>query len=220
MNNYYQGANTDQQHNYYKIALYLAIFTVFYNMLEGLASVFLGISDNCLTLSGFGADSLIEVVSGFGILQMVLRIRIQGTEQRNQFEKKALRITGVAFYLLAAGLVLTAAYNGYVCHKPETTFWGVVISLISIVVMALLLLMKLRTGHKLGSEAIIADAHCTRVCIYMSVVLLVTSIIFEITGFAWIDIAGTIGLAWFSFSEGRECFEKVKNNICCGCHKT
>ena len=214
------GTGSARQQYYFRMALYLAVFTVFYNILEGLGSVILGISGNCLTLSGFGADSLIEVVSGIGILQMVLRIRNQGTEQRNQFEKQALQITGFAFYLLAAGLVITAAYNGYSRHKPETTLWGVVISLISIVVMTVLLLMKLTTGRKLGSEAIIADAHCTRVCIYMSVVLLVTSAIFELTGLAWIDIVGTLSLAWFSFSEGRECFEKAKNNTCCSCHKS
>ncbi|MEI6681894.1 MAG: cation transporter [Bacteroidota bacterium] len=220
MKNPHQDTTAGQQQFYFRMALYLAIFTIFYNILEGLVSVILGISDNCLTLSGFGADSLIEVVSGIGILQMVLRIRNQGTGQRNQFEKQALRITGFAFYLLAGGLVITAAYNGYIGHIPETTFWGVVISLVSIVVMVILLLMKLTTGRKLLSDAIIADAHCTRVCIYMSVVLLVTSALFELTGLAWIDIAGTLGLAWFSFSEGRECFEKVKNNTCCSCHKS
>jgi divalent metal cation (Fe/Co/Zn/Cd) transporter len=63
----------------------------------------------------------------------------------------------------------------------------------------------------------IADAQCTRVCVYMSVVLLVSSIIYELTGIGWIDVIGTLGLAWFSFSEGRECFEKIRNDSHCGC---
>ena len=69
----------------------------------------------------------------------------------------------------------------------------------------------------MDSKAIIADAYCTRVCIYMSVVLLVSSGIYELTGLWWIDILGTLGLAWFSFTEGRECFEKVKSEKLCGC---
>jgi divalent metal cation (Fe/Co/Zn/Cd) transporter len=211
---------TPQIARQYRIAMSLAIFTIAYNILEGIVSIWLGISDDSLTLSGFGADSLIEVISGIGIAQMILRIRTQGPENRSNFEKRALHITGAAFYLLAAGLVITAGYNLYIGHKPETTLWGVIISLVSIMVMVILLIMKLRVGQKLDSEAIIADAHCTRVCIYMSVVLLVSSAIYELTGLGWIDIAGTLGIAWFSFTEGRECFSKAKTGSVCSCHNS
>jgi divalent metal cation (Fe/Co/Zn/Cd) transporter len=201
----------------YRFAFWLAVFTIVYNVLEGIVSLFFGITDESLTLAGFGADSLIEVISGIGILQMVIRIRNQGGETRSAFEKRALRVTGTAFYILVAGLLASACYNLYTGHKPETTFWGVVISLLSIAVMALLLRLKLMVGTKLSSKAIIADAHCTRVCIYMSVVLLVTSAVFEMTGLAWIDLLGTLGLAWFSFNEGRECFENARSGTLCNC---
>ena len=62
-------------------------------------------------LFGFGIDSFIEVLSGIGILAMVLRIRHDREGQRSRFERTALRVTGTAFYLLAAGLALSAAYN-------------------------------------------------------------------------------------------------------------
>jgi divalent metal cation (Fe/Co/Zn/Cd) transporter len=204
----------------YRVALGLAIFTIIYNLIEGLVSVFFGISDESLTLFGFGADSFIEVISGLGIMQMIVRIKNNETEHRSKFEKRALQITGTAFYILVAGLVLNAGYNIYSNHKPETTIWGVVISIISIVAMSILLSMKLRVGRQLGSEAIIADAQCTRVCIYMSVVLLISSTVFELTGLGWIDILGTLGLAWFSFTEGRECFEKVRTEADCTCQKS
>ena len=207
-----------QNEKLYRIAMSLAIFTIAYNILEGIVSIWFGISDESLTLFGFGADSMIEVVSGIGIAQMIIRIRRSGTDNRSNFEKRALQITASAFYVLVAGLVVTAGYNLYTGHKPETTLWGVIISCISIIVMIILLVMKLRVGNKLNSSAIIADAHCTRVCIYMSVVLLVSSAIYELTGLAWIDILGTIGLAWFSFTEGRECFVKAKTESLCNCH--
>ena len=53
---------------YWTYALWLALFTVVYNLLEGLISIFFGISDETLTLFGFGVDSVIEVMSGIGIL--------------------------------------------------------------------------------------------------------------------------------------------------------
>ena len=87
---------------------------------------------------------------------------------------------------------------------------GAFISGISIVVMFFLYRSKIYFGKKLNSEPVIADGRCTLVCIYMSIVLLVSSVIYEITGIGWIDSIGALGLAWFSFKEGKEAFEKAK----------
>src|SRR5689334_18947725 len=96
---------------YWTYALWLALFTIFYNLAEGLISIFFGLSDETLTLFGFGVDSFIEVMSGAGILAMVLRIRQNPEMPRSQFERTALRVTGTSFYLLALGLGITAIYN-------------------------------------------------------------------------------------------------------------
>jgi len=117
---------------YWIYALWLAVFTILYNLLEGLVSIFFGYSDEALTLFGFGVDSFIEVMSGVGILAMVLRIRQNPSTSRTQFEKTALRITGTSFYLLMVGLAATAIYNLFTAHKPETTMPGLIISVISI----------------------------------------------------------------------------------------
>jgi hypothetical protein len=120
---------------YYKRVLGLAIFTIVYNIIEGVVSVLLGLHDETLALFGFGIDSFIEVISGFGILQMVIRIGNNSDSSRVRFEITALRITGWSFYILSLGLLTGAALNLFQDHKPETTFWGVIISGISIVVM-------------------------------------------------------------------------------------
>jgi len=73
---------------------------------------------------------------------------------------------------------------------------------------------KKRVGKKLDSDPIIADANCTKVCVYMSLVLLAASLIYELTGFAYADAIGAAGLTYFSISEGREAFEKAKGKEC------
>jgi len=202
---------------YYKTAFALAIFTIVYNLIEGIIAMFLGAEDDSLTLFGFGIDSFIEFISGLGIIQMVIRIRENPDTKRGEFEKTALKITGVSFYLLVAGLISAGAYNAYKGINPSTTFWGVVISVVSIIVMLILLRGKMRTGKALNSEAILADAGCTRVCIYMSLVLLASSGIYQLTRWPYIDVAGSAGLAWFSFLEGKECFEKARSDKYCAC---
>lgn len=209
-------AQTDVN-RYWTYALWLALFTIFYNLAEGLIAVFFGFSDEALTLFGFGVDSFIEVMSGLGILAMVIRIRQNPDTSRSQFERTALRITGTAFYLLVAGLAVTAAYNIIVGHKPETTLPGLIISVISIAIMWALVSGKRKVGRALNSQPILSDANCTMVCIYMSVVLLASSLIYELTGFGFVDSIGALGLIWFSYNEGKEAFEKAAGLECdCG----
>lgn len=202
----------------YKFAFILAIFTIFYNLVEGLISTYFGYEDESLALFGFGVDSFIEVISGLGIAHMVIRIQRNPESNRDDFERTALRITGVAFYLLVAGLVSSSVFNIWTGHKPETTFWGVVISIISIITMWLLIYGKTNLGKKLNSEAILADAECTRVCFYMSIILLLSSGIYELTNIGYIDSVGSLGLSYFAFNEGRECFEKAKSDKHCSCN--
>jgi len=197
-------------HNLYKQAYHLSLFTIAYNIAEGLISMILGYEDETLTLFGFGADSFIEVISGIGIAVMITRMRNNPGSTESKFEKGALRVTGLAFYILTVSLIAGVIVNIVRGHKPEATFWGVVISLISIAVMTWLMMAKIRTGKKLNSGPILADASCTKVCVYMSIVLLIASGIYALTGFAYADAIGVAGLAWFSVSEGREAFEKSR----------
>lgn len=201
---------------YWTYALWLALFTVFYNLAEGLISVFFGVSDETLTLFGFGMDSFIEVMSGIGILAMVLRIRQNPDTPRSRFEKTALRVTGTSFYLLAVGLGATAIYNLFTAHKPTTTLPGLLIALVSIAVMWGLVWGKRKVGRTLNSSPILADANCTMVCIYMSLVLLASSLIYQLTGVGFVDSIGALGLIYFSYSEGKESFEKASGiEDCC-----
>ncbi len=193
------------------------MFTIGFNLLEGLVSVGFGWSDESLTLFGFGIDSFIEALSAAGILVMIRRIVRDPESARAPFEKSALRVTGASFYLLSAGLSFSMIWNLVQGNKPGTTLPGAVISLISIASMLLLIRFKLDVGRRLHSAPILADANCTRACVYMSLVLLASSALYELTGFPWADALGTLGIIWFSVREGRESFEKAKSNAACSC---
>jgi divalent metal cation (Fe/Co/Zn/Cd) transporter len=104
--------------------------------------------------------------------------------------------------------------NLYQGHKPETTIWGIIISAVSIITMWLLIHFKMKVGKELNSQAIIADAVCTKTCLYLSFVLLFASAGYELTGIGGLDSSGALVIAWFSFREGREAFEKAKGGTC------
>ncbi|MCZ7558333.1 MAG: hypothetical protein M5R41_18205 [Bacteroidia bacterium] len=199
-------------------AFFLSVITIAYNVAEGVISVYFGQSDETLALFGFGVDSFVEVLSGIGIAHMIRRLRSQGEEKRDNFERTALRITGIAFYLLAVGLTAGAVINVVVGTVPETTLPGIVISAVSLATMYLLFRAKLRVGRQLRSDAIIADANCTKTCFYLSMILLASSASYEMFGWGWFDVLGSLGIAYFAWREGREALTKARTGVlACGC---
>ncbi|MCG2722021.1 MAG: hypothetical protein L6290_08415 [Thermodesulfovibrionales bacterium] len=207
------GINKEKE-SLYRWAYVLAVVTIFYNILEGLVSIYFGIEDETLALFGFGLDSFVEVISGVGIWHMIKRIRSNHDRNSDHFERQALKITGTAFYILSIGLTATALINIYLGHKPATTFWGIVISLISIITMWLLIHYKIIVGKQLDSQAIVADANCTKACLYLSIVLLLSSGGYELTGIGGLDSLGAMFIAGLSLKEGRESFQKAKGLSC------
>ena len=202
-------------------AFALSIITVIYNTLEGGISTFFGVEDETLALFGFGVDSFVEVISGLGIAHMIFRLKKSDVDDRDKFERTALRITGTAFYALTGGLIFGAMLSIYSAQSPETTLVGIIISSFSILTMYFLYRYKLETGRQLNSDPIISDANCTKTCFYLSFILLGSSLIYELFKIPYIDAIGSLGIAWYAFKEGREAFEKAKsgsltcNDNCC-----
>jgi divalent metal cation (Fe/Co/Zn/Cd) transporter len=199
-------------------ALILAILTITYNLAEGIISVILGMSDETLALFGFGVDSFVEVISGIGVLHMVVRMRRRPVEEHDRFEVTALRITGAGFILLAAGLTVGGILSIVTARVPDTTVPGMVIAAVSLVTMWVLVRYKLRVGQALSSDAIIADAHCTRACLRLSLVLLVSSGVYALTGWGFVDALGSFGIGLLALFEGREALQKARTReIACTC---
>jgi predicted Co/Zn/Cd cation transporter (cation efflux family) len=197
----------------------LAVLTVIYNLAEGVVATYFGIQQETLTLFGFGAYGLVETISAFGVAQMVVRIKREPHSNPGTFEIRALRITGWCFYILSLVLLISAIINSVEGQQPLSTLAGLIIALISIVTMWALVYAKLRLGKKLGSAPVIADARCNLVCIYMSLVLLVSSALWWIFEISYADVAGSLALVYFSVKEGKEAFEKAKGireNCCQG----
>jgi divalent metal cation (Fe/Co/Zn/Cd) transporter len=200
------------------VALALGLVTVGYNIIEAVVSIWFGFNDDTLALLGFGVDSLVEVISGAGIVHAVLRMRKSPVESRDQFERQALRITGWAFYLLAAGMILGALLNLLQGSRPATTLPGILVSLVSIATMWWLMRSKMKVGQALHSDAIIADANCTKTCLLLSVVLLGSSILYELFHIGMVDAAGSLGIAWFAWREGKESLDKARTGkLGCSC---
>ena len=77
----------------------LEYFTIAWNAVERLLAVALGAIAGSISLVGFGLDSFIEVVSGAALLW---RMSVDAEVERRELnERRALRIVGICFLLLA-----------------------------------------------------------------------------------------------------------------------
>lgn len=211
--------NSQIKETLYKQASILALITIFYNIIEGMVSIFFSLDDETIALFGFGIDSFVEVISGIGIWHMIKRLQNNNNNaDPDKFEQQALKITGTAFYILTIALIITAVISFYEGHSPETTLWGIIVSVVSIMTMWLLIHYKIKVGEQLKSQAILADANCTKTCMYLSIVLFLSSTGYELTGIGSLDSIGAILIAGISFKEGRESFQKARGIACCACN--
>ncbi|WP_243293326.1 cation transporter [Geothrix mesophila] len=201
--------------DWHRRALWLAGFTIAYNLLEGLVSMAFGWADDSVALFGFGADSFIEVASALLVLWKLLD---HGNLER---ERKATLGIGRLFLFLAAGIAGGAVLQLTARAHPPTTVPGLVISALSLAFMVFLWRAKLRAAQALDSATVAADAACSRACIQLSVVLFAGSLLFLLVpALWWVDAAAALGLAFLIGKEGLGMTRAAKSSCFtggCGC---
>lgn len=185
-------------------AIALSWFTIAYNLIEGVVSVYFGLSDDSMALAGFGADSFIEVFSAALVLWR-FRSETGGACVPVERERRATLGIGALFVALAAataaGAVLQLREGGH----PETTVPGLAISAVSLGFMFFLWRAKARLATALDSATVLKDAACSLACIKLSVILLLGSLFFMISpALWWSDAAAAALLAVFIGLEGAQ----------------
>lgn len=153
-------------------ALHLSYFTLGYNILEGAVSILAGWLAGSIALVGFGLDSFAESASG---LIMVWRFgrhaKARGADEE-RVEKKAVRLVGCAFLVLAAYVLFESARKLAYGERPDPSLFGIAIAGVSLVVMPLLFFAKHSLGKRMGSRSLVADSKQTLGCIFLSAALL------------------------------------------------
>lgn len=169
----------------------LQYVTILWNSAECIAALIAGFMAGSIALVGFGFDSAIEVTSSFAALW---RLRRDADEAaREGAERRTLRIIGACFALLAAYVVHEAAHSLVMREAPEHSVPGIAIAALSLIVMPLLVRAKRRVAARLRSGALEAEARQTRVCAYLSAILLAGLGLNLALGWWWADpLAGLV----------------------------
>ena len=175
-------------------------FTIAWNAAEGFLAIIMGIFAGSISLVGFGLDSFIEVTSGSVLLW---RMSVDAdVHRRERNERRALRIVGVCFLLLAVYIGYESGADLLSKRAPERSLPGIILACVSLVVMPLLSRAKRSVGRALGSAAMNADAKQTEFCAYLSIILLGGLLLNAIFGLWWADPVAALIMAPIIAKEG------------------
>lgn len=185
--------------------LLLEYLTVGWNIIEGLIAIGAGIASGSVALVGFGMDSFIESISGTVLIWRLREEHRGATEERVELvERRAEKLVGVAFIVLAAYVTFEALRSLIGGEAPDASPVGIILTAVSIPVMLWLAAAKRGTGEALGSRALIADSKQTRACWYLSVVALAGLVANAVLGWWWADPLAALGIAVLLVREGWE----------------
>jgi divalent metal cation (Fe/Co/Zn/Cd) transporter len=188
----------------------LQYVTLAWNSAECIVAVIAGVMAGSIALVGFGFDSAIEVTSSLAALW---RLRWDAdAEKREAVERVTVRLVGACFMALAGYVTYAAARSLYEWSAPEHSTVGIVLAALSLVVMPLLVYFKRRIASDLNSGALEAEARQTRVCAFLSAILLAGLGLNGWLGWWWADpLAGLLMVPLIAW----EGLEALRGRTCC-----
>lgn len=180
-----------------RIKLIVAV-TIGYNAVEAVVAIAAGAAASSGALVAFGLDSTIEVLSAAAVAWQFTR------RDPERWERPTLRVIAVAFFLLAAYVVVTSITTllgaAEVGHSPV----GLLLTALSVILMPFLSYAERRAGRELGSATAIADSRQTLICTYLSAAVLLGLVLNSLFSWWWADAVAGLVIAVFAIREGIE----------------
>jgi len=185
-------------------ALRLEYITISWNVVEAIVAIGAGAAAGSIALISFGLDSCIEVTSAAAI---VYRFRTKDPDKQDAAERRALRIVGATFFLLAIYVFVESARKLWNHDLSAPSGVGIALTVISAVSMPFLSRAKLRVAGQLHSRALLADSRETLFCAVLSVVVLVGLLLNATLGWWWADPVAGLIVVYYLIKEAREAWK-------------
>jgi divalent metal cation (Fe/Co/Zn/Cd) transporter len=181
-----------------------------WHVLEFAIAVTAGIAAGSVALVGFGADSLIEALSG----SVIVWLFTSGRGGSRFAERRAQQLIAASYFLLTAYILVEALRDLLGGHHPATSWVGIALAAVTAPTMPLLARAKRRVGRRLNSAATVAEAAQNQICAYLSIALLIGLLLNALAGVWWADPAAALVIAAIAAREGRESW-KGESCDCC-----
>jgi divalent metal cation (Fe/Co/Zn/Cd) transporter len=189
----------------------LEAFTVAWMTVEAVLAIGAGVAARSVLLTVFGADSLIELLSGVTLLWR-LRAEANASDGSRvaRFERRAAWVSAALLILLCAYVVVTSIVGLALRVEPERSWLGITVAAAALLVMPWLAVRKRSVNKTIQSAALRADVAESLTCAYLAGVTLAGVVLSAVTGWWWVEyIAATALLRWL-LPEAREALEAAR----------
>jgi len=132
----------------------LEVVTLGWNVVGVVVLSFAALSARSVALAGFGLDSVIEIGASVVVLW-----ELAGAGEDRQ--RRALRIIGVAFVLLAVYLTIQSTWSLLAGFRPGHSPFGIAWTGATPAVMVVLAAGKAQTGRALGNPVLVSEGRVT-----------------------------------------------------------
>jgi divalent metal cation (Fe/Co/Zn/Cd) transporter len=183
-----------------------------YNAAEALVALWAGVTAGSVALVGFGLDSVIEMAAAVVVLwRMGLEAQGADHEAVDAAESRVRKFVGYTFFVLAAYVAVQSGVTIWTRDAPSESIVGIVLAGVSLTVMPLIAVDKLRVARVIGSRALRAEAMETLACSYLSACLLLGLAANAVLGWWWADPVAAILMVPWLIREGRESLEECED---------
>lgn len=191
-------------------ARWLAQLGLAWHFLEATVAFVAGAWAHSIALVGFGADSVVEALAGVVLLWRFSPARAASPAA----ERTAQRFIGISFYAIAAYILVDALWTLATRSRPEASWLGIGLSIVTLATMPPLARAKARVGTRLGSSATRSEGRQNMLCAYLSLALLVGLTGNALFALWWLDPAVALGIAIVAAREGRDAFQGKACDCC------
>ncbi len=194
-----------------KRGLQVEVLSLTWLVVEAGVALSTGLSAHSVALTSFGADSVIEFVSGAVLLwRLWVEAHGAGAPKSEAAERIASWVVGMSLMALAIYILLAAGRELLARQTPGHTPLGLALALASGLLMPNLATFKRKIASDIGSAALLGDAACTVVCAYMAWTVVAGVMLTSLFGWWWADGAASLLLVYFVFQEGWEAIEAAR----------
>jgi divalent metal cation (Fe/Co/Zn/Cd) transporter len=176
--------------------LRLEYATLAWNVVGSVIVLVVALTTYSVALAAFGLDSLIEILAS---LVVVWQLQDLHAAER---ERRALRIIGVAFLLLAAYISAQSIYVLVTAAHPRHSLVGIVWLALTAAAMFVLAAAKRRTGRALGNRVLQTEARVTLIDGLLATAVLLGLTLNAAAGLWWADPAAAFVIVYYAAREG------------------
>lgn len=169
-----------------------------------------GIAAGSIALIGFGADSLVEGLSGLIIVWLFTGSRLRSETA----ERRAQQLVAASYFVLAAYVTAESISTLAGGQHPHTSWIGIGLAAFTAPTMPLLARAKRHVGRRLASSATVSEAGQNMICAYLSVALLLGLLANALAGWWWADPLAALVIAGVAAREGRESWRGESYDCC------